>query len=194
MPFLYEVTTPPEGDPVTLQEAKLFLRVDNPVDDTLIGALVSAATLQGEAYSNRVFVTRDLRLSIDSLCSGGRFPYIEIARSPLTVLTSVKYVSGGVLVDLPVEDYELQKTNGFSRLLLLSVPVVDADAAYPFVIEFTAGYGVPSSVPEDIKTAIKEHVNFLYENRGDVQAIGKESMPITTEMIYRTGHRIVATY
>lgn len=195
MASFYEVITPAANNPVSLAEAKAFLRVEHSVDDTIITALISAATLQGEkCCGGRAFVERDFKAYFGGICDSSPYPFIEIARSPLMTLTSIKVMSGGSLTDVSVSDYELQKRSDFSRILFFTLPIPDTDVAYPYEVEFTAGYGDETKVPEDIKTAIKEHVNFLYENRGDVSAINEENMPAISQMIYRTGYRIISQF
>ena len=46
----YSVVTPAASEPITLTEAKNFLRVDGTDDDTLITALISAAREMCESY------------------------------------------------------------------------------------------------------------------------------------------------
>lgn len=61
---------PAAVDPVSLDEAKNFLRVDDiDDDDALITSLISAATVQCETFCNRSFVNKGFIQSLDS------FPY-----------------------------------------------------------------------------------------------------------------------
>ena len=53
----YSVVTPAASEPITLTEAKNFLRVDGTDDDTLISALISAAREMCESYCRRILVT-----------------------------------------------------------------------------------------------------------------------------------------
>lgn len=46
-------------EPITLERAKLYLRVDSGDDDTLIESLITAAREYAEGFQNRVFVSSD---------------------------------------------------------------------------------------------------------------------------------------
>jgi uncharacterized phiE125 gp8 family phage protein len=97
-------------------------------------------------------------------------------------------------VDVPATDWKLKDTPTFPRILFLESVDADNNTPYPLQVIFIAGYGAASAVPEDIKTAIKMHVAFLYENRGDTDTEGKIRMPRAVDSIYRTGYRIINTF
>lgn len=56
---------PPAGEPVTLDEAKLHLRVDFAADDALITGLISAARVAAENICRRAFITQKWELLLD---------------------------------------------------------------------------------------------------------------------------------
>ena len=61
-----QLITPPAGEPVSLAEAKLHLRVDFDDDDSLIQVLISAARQAAETLTNRQLVTARWRMVLDS--------------------------------------------------------------------------------------------------------------------------------
>ncbi len=63
------VESPPANEPVTLVEAKSFLRVEIPNDDALIAGLIIAAREVCENFTDRSFCIKGYRQSLDS------FPY-----------------------------------------------------------------------------------------------------------------------
>ena len=63
------IETPPSVEPVTLDAAKLFLRVEIDADDSLISSLIVAARELCEAFTARSFCIKGYRQSLDS------FPY-----------------------------------------------------------------------------------------------------------------------
>lgn len=193
----YNVTTDPTEDPITVDEAKAWARIRTAADDDLVSTLISSVTLFGEKFTNRVFITR----TIEGFFSGievTRFetvPFIRVRRAPLLVVSKVEVFSGGAYVAFT--DYKEKQTHGFS-LILFESGIFDSNpdlnAVYPLKVTFTAGYGAAAEIPKDIKTALKAHFAFLYENRGDVAAADKLSMPLETKSIYTGKYQIVNTF
>ena len=193
----YNITADPSDDPITSDEAKAWARIRTAADDTIVAALITSVTLFGEKFTNRVFIER----TIEGFFSGlevTRFeskPFIRIRRAPLLVVTSVEIFSDDAYVAFT--DFKEKRTQGFS-LLIFENGIFDADpdldAVYPIKVTFTAGYGAIGDVPEDIKAALKAHFAFLYENRGDVVAEDKLSMPLETKSIYTGKYQIVNTF
>src|SRR6185295_19907165 len=65
--------TGPAVEPVTLAEAKLFLRVEHDDDDDLIAALVAGSRIHVEAQTRRALITQTWRLTRDAWPRSGRF-------------------------------------------------------------------------------------------------------------------------
>lgn len=179
----YEITTPATSDPVLLSEAKAWCRITHSSEDAVITALIKTAVTQLESYTNRTFSVRTIRGSFSSLeCSRyEKGPVLTLRRSPLISLTSVTV--GGDAVDPGI--YEVRQTSGFSSIVFNEIPEYDGDDVYPIEAVFTAGY---STVPEDIKTAIKQYVCLLYSARGDCDIVPKYIKTIVSH------HRIVNTF
>lgn len=167
MADLYTITVPPAELPVTLEEAKAFMKVTSTAEDALIQVLIETATEQLESYTGQYFIERTVRGDFSNLLVAKTeiYPYLKLRRAPLKTVTSVQVSSGGSFID---EDYQIKKHNhGFSRILFPSFDTSLDDIPYPLQIVFVAGYGDADAVPEQIKTAILQYVNFLYRNRGD---------------------------
>ena len=58
-----ERVTAPSSEPVTLTEAKLYLRVDNTTEDALISDLIVAARMDAEKYLKRSLISQTWQLS-----------------------------------------------------------------------------------------------------------------------------------
>lgn len=195
----YTVTTPATDQPIQLDETKEFLRIDAAIteDDALIQAYIKAAVIDGEKFTNRCFVTRTFLGKFSQLDTSNReaYPYVQIRRAPLVAIVTVEIMFNDVLTTVSSDDYELKDTSAFPRLLFVETGNLSVDKVpYPLEIAFTAGYGAAKDVPDDIKTALKMHVLFLYENRGDVDTEGKVTMPRVVQGIYSGGYRILNTY
>lgn len=183
---MYALTllTPPGGEPLSLQEAKLHLKVDVPDDDSYIADLIVAARMHMEAELGRAIVSSTWRMDFDrfpapfcaigdwrgraygwgyghgwSQAQGHRpdFATIRIPRSPLQAVNSVKY--------LDVSGAE-QTVDPSTYVVKLSDPGVIAPAFAKYwpparfqiaviQVEFVAGYGPVTSVAAAIPSGLQ---------------------------------------
>lgn len=160
--------TPPAVDPVTLNEAKVHLRVDPDLsdDNALITSLIKAATETAQGFTHRQFVSATYELRFDI------FPQvINLLRPPLISVTSVKYLDdAGATQTVDTAVYEVDKFSTVGRIrpkASQSWPST-GDFMGAVIIEYIAGYGVAAAVPKDILSAILLMIGHLYEHREDV--------------------------
>lgn len=196
---LYTVTVAATEDPISVNEVKEFLRIDAAIteDDALIQAFIRAAVIDGEKFCNRCFVTRTFLGKFQQLETSQfeEWPYIQVRRAPLLTVDTVKVVFDDGLTTISTDDWQLKGSSAFSRILFVdSLSISIDDVPFPIQVTFDAGYGDAKDVPDDIKTALKMHILFLYENRGDVDTEGKLPMPRATRSIYEGNYRILNTY
>lgn len=196
MSDFYAVTVEPSEPVITLAECKVFLRVDEDLtsDDGLITALIDSATEYAERYTNRYFVERTVVGKFDclELSRFEMYPFIQIRRSPFSSLTSLTLTTESG--DEAITEYTIKEKQGFSRILFTgTLPTPDINTAYPVTATFKAGYGGRDDVPEQLRTAIKAHVMFMWRNRGDVIADGDLDAPLEAITIYKK-YRILNTY
>jgi uncharacterized phiE125 gp8 family phage protein len=189
----YNLLTPPAEEPVSLSDAKAFLRIADSItiEDSLISSLIETARVYAERFTNRNFILRDWEGLFPGLQSSKFEPayYVELSKSPLNDVTDVLWYSSSGYTS--TSEYKIKYNSSFSRLLFFEYPgSFPSDTVYKLKVLFKAGYGNASDVPEAIKHGIKEHVNFLYENRGDVQAIGSETVPEQIKIRYKQ-YRII---
>lgn len=185
--WTYKVTTAPTCYPVPLDEVKNHLKVSGPNEDALIERLIEAATDYAEDYTKRCFINRTITTYRD--CFDGD---IELRRSPLSSVTSVKYLLSGVLTAVSTDIYYNTLESDYSVIALEdgeSWPSGGDIKKQAVEIIFVAGYGTDERfIPEDIKTAIMHHIAALYENRGDCTL--QEALPMASKLIYQK-HRIM---
>ena len=112
---VYTLTTPGTL-PVLKAEAKLYVRVHSAVvaDDALIDSMLDAVCYWGERYTGRSFRAQTWTMLQDSF--GER---IELRRSPLNAVTSVKHYVDGELAAVSADDYYLKKGRHWSEILLV---------------------------------------------------------------------------
>jgi uncharacterized phiE125 gp8 family phage protein len=173
--------TEPVNEPVTLVEAKAYLRVDNTDEDTLIGTLITAARQWVESYLDRALILRQLVLRLDT------FPVeIELPQPPLSTFGTTTAVSltytleTGTTATLSSSEYRIDRT---------STPGVlrqNYSGSWPghlhdynsIAVTYWAGYGSDEGdMPPAIKNAILLMVGHLFENRSAV-VTGTNTKPI----------------
>ena len=179
--WTYKVTTAATSTPVSLAEVKTYLKITGSADDALLTQLIKAATDFAEDYTKRSFINRTLTTYRDEFTDE-----IELRRSPLASVTTVKYLVDGSLVTVADSVYYNTLETDFSVIALedgQSWPTGGDVRQQSVEIIFVAGFGADStSVPEDIRTAIMQHVAALNENRGDCTL--QEALPQASLLIY----------
>lgn len=194
----YDIKTPP-AELITLADAKVWIRMDSDItaDDALIQALIEAATEACEIHTNRCFVQRTFYGYFSTLAISKQqnydYPFVQVRRAPIVSLTNAYlYVDGDYSSLVDAGDYELQQSPAFARVRFYQDLSAD-EVAFPLRLEFVAGYGAASDVPEALVTAVKQELAFLYENRGDVAPDGKKGMPVEVRSLL-TKYRILNTF
>jgi uncharacterized phiE125 gp8 family phage protein len=156
-----QLTSPPAEEPVSLAEAKAWLRVESGNDeDELIASLIAAARVRCEWHTGRAFVTQGWTLWLDGLGGGT----VALPLPPLIDVTAVTlYGADDAATVLDASDYRIDAPGG---RLIFSSPHPGLRAADAVSIVFTAGYGGAADVPAPIKTAILQSIAWLYDHRG----------------------------
>lgn len=150
--------------PVLKAEAKVYARIPSAVtaDDDLIDSLLAAVTRWGEIYTSRSFRTQTWTLLQDSFEDR-----IQLRRSVLNKITSVKYLQDDSLSTVDGSTYYLKSGQHRSEILLFSGEtwptdgdVVEQALSIIFDTEAWSDTGLTDN-------AILRHFLHLYENRGD---------------------------
>ena len=163
--------TPPSALAVSLAEAKLHLRVDGNDDDTLITAMIGAATQMAEQATGRALMPQVWQLSQDE------FPgALELTRIPVQSVASIVYTdSGGIDQTLDPNNYTLDNASDFGSAKVVPAYGQTWPASRTKVnavrVQYVAGYADAASVPESIKSWIKLQVGAMFENR-EAETIG----------------------
>lgn len=135
--------------------------------EVLISAMIKAVEQFGEGYTKRTFLNKTFRLFLDCWPS----IYVELDRSPLVSITSVKYYdTDGVLQTVDAGDYYKTFSHAYSRLVWNDSFVAPTlrSRMQQIEIDFVAGYGATSAdLPQALKLAMLNHLALLWENRGD---------------------------
>ncbi len=161
------LVTPSSALPVTLDEAKKFLKMDDITDDDdLITMLLGTAVSQVENVTGRCLLNQTWKQTFDEFpCDDD---YCDLYRSKVTSITSVKYYdTSGVQQTLSSSVYELEAEEPAHIRLkpLQSWPGTDGRDD-GIEITFVAGYGATAAdVPAGLKVLVLIMTSWLYENR-----------------------------
>lgn len=172
-----KLLTAPTVEPVTVSEAKNFLRLDTSDDDTLIGTMIATARTAVENHTKRALITQTYEYKLDRLATIPGFWFInsqgeiDLPKVPIQSITSFKtYALDNTESTLSSAAYSLDGDGG--RLYLnagYSWPTNMRDFA-GVLITYVAGYGdAATDVPDAFKMAILKLVASMYNNRGDCQ-------------------------
>lgn len=160
-----KLKTAPTVEPVTLEKAKLHLKVDSADDNVLITALITTARQLAEKETKRAFITQTWEMILDSAKNE-----IEIPKPPLQSVTSIKVIDDAgneTVVDSSYYDVDASE-NSPGRVRIKSGCSWPPHRGFAsFIIEFKVGYGdAAEDVPETLKQAVLQIIGHLYDNRG----------------------------
>ena len=182
-----KLVSPPAMEPVSLTEAKSYLKVTDTGDDGLIGQWIVAVRKCCEDWTGRALVAQGWSLWKDAfppreqngLPHDGIFELpvdhadethrmISIPRPPLQLVNFVKtYDTDNQFTVFDASQYFVDTVSEPGRIVL------NPGAAWPsnlrpvnaVEIEFVAGYGDAPTVPDALKQGLLLWIKLLYANR-----------------------------
>ena len=161
--------TEPVTEPVTLVEAKAYLRVDNTDEDTLIGTLITAARQWVESYLDRALILRQLVLRLDTFPVEIELPQPPLSSAGTTTAISLTYtLETGTTATLSSSEYRIDRTStpGVLRQNYSGSWPGHLNDYNSIAVTYWAGYGSDEGdMPPAIKNAILLMVGHLFENR-----------------------------
>lgn len=184
-------------NPISLEEAKLHLRVEDDDEDTLIEVLIAAATKHSEKFMGRALIAQTWDLYVDQFPAEGDVNpgVIKIPLSPLLEVVGLFYRDASdVEQEFAASSYLVDDASEPARVVLVnsaSWPTA-REGANAVRIRFRAGYVDNSmspqegEVPADIRSAILLYLGSLYAHRETV-VIGQTAtaMPWGAEQLLR---------
>lgn len=171
-----KLITPPAVEPVTLEDVKPQLRIDDTDTDfdAILSPLIVPAREWCEEYQNRAYITQTWELALDtwpSDCLNNRVwfgdRYAKLPRPNLQSIESITYTDQDgatttwqateYIVDNHAEPGQIVPINGWPKAKLAPVNGL--------LIRYVAGYGdTAEDVPQKIKQAIILLTIHWYEN------------------------------
>jgi len=154
---LLERSTAPASEPITLIEAKLYLRVDHANEDTLVSDLITASRMMAEGWLSRSLMPQSWKLAYDD----GIAECIALPMGPVTGITSVTvFASDGTSQAINASYYWL---NAAKNALVMNSALL----GFRVEIIYATGYASAGDIPRPIRQGMLAHIAAMYDNRGD---------------------------
>lgn len=162
----------PAEEPVTLAEAKAWLKVDGADEDALIATLITAARLHLESVTGRALLTQSWRLVLDAWPAGGE---VRLPVAPLSELTAIRaFDEDGDEHAIGLAQFLVGPGGAPARLVLpatvAGMPVLRQ--RFGIEIDYVAGFGDAADVPQELKQALLVLVAHWFEHRDAVVIAG----------------------
>ena len=192
-----KLKTPPASEPLTLAETKSYLKVTGSADDTLLSQLIAAIRNSCEDWTGRALVTQTWTLwrdgfphrKKDRLPHDGYFELpvdfadeaqrvLEIPRPPLQSVTFLKtYDTADQATTFDAGKYFVDAASEPGRIVLNPASSWPSGLrpANAVEIEFAAGYGDASAVPDALKQGMLLWVKLLYGDRNWLFELGEST-------------------
>ena len=186
------LVTEPTENPITIDEGKLHLKLDDETaDDSLVEGLIDACVEQAEAFLGRALCSQTWDLVLDGFPAN----HIELSLPPLQSVTSIKYRdTANAEQTLSATYYSvLTPTNAKGYVELnygYSWPTVysRSDAV---TIRYVCGYGTAAAVPQSVKSAMLIMLDDLYANRGALVLSGVNVQNLKTAETLMWPYRVI---
>lgn len=170
--FRKTIVTEPEAEPISLAEARDWLKMgSSTANDAIITGLVTAARQHIEIVFGAALVTQTWDYLADAFPTADDWSEFRFAINPISSITHVKYYDdAGTLQTWSSANYILDAGGQIPRLGLAYNATFPASQIRlnSIQIRVVAGYGAAASVPEDVKTALKLLLSMWHENREDM--------------------------
>lgn len=159
--------TPPGGEPLSVADAKAFARIGSDLEDGLVTELIASARARLEAMTGLSLMSRSLRLSLQDwplgvLDKGA----LRLPRRPAQTLLAVHRTDGADLNEDVTSAFELEP-----GLIPRLRPAPGMGRVWPrsihetIIIDWQAGFGAASDIPEDLLHAMRVIVAHEFEHR-----------------------------
>ena len=158
----------PAVEPVSVADARAWLRIDHEGDDALLGDLIRAARVTVENETGKALIDQQWRLTRDRWPSGD---VLTMPRGPVSgILSVVIYDRDGNPDVVDTADLVLDGLSDPARLYFENRPA-PGRRMNGIEIDFSCGYGPSGAdVPEPLRRAILMLVAHGYEFRGAFRA------------------------
>lgn len=165
--------TGPAVEPVSLAEARAYLRIDGDAEDLLVQSLITAARLHTETLTARAMISQSWRVIMDGWPRGH---ILDLPIGPVQTVTELRVFEDDDIVAVIDPSRYLVETAGVPARIAMR-----ARQGWPrpgralggIEIDLDAGYGPePGDVPGPLRQAVLQLVAHWYERREPVSLDG----------------------
>ncbi len=161
------LVTPPASEPLTLSQAKAFLRVEHTADDDAITRAITTARQFAEQYLRAALLPQ----SWDYIVANPRECTLHLPLGPAQTITSVTLTdAAGGTSTMDNANYRLS-VDGFA-VIFANVPTVEK-----VTVRYSASsYATAGDVPAVILQGMLHHIAVMMESRDGVVALPMQSV------------------
>jgi hypothetical protein len=199
----FKVTTEPTAEPLSLQEVKEYLRLEDASDERVVQPMITAVRQFAEEHLGRSLMQQTITLYLDTaidtenpLWEGMRTApdlnyyknYIVLPKSPVQSVTSVKtYNDSDTATTMAASKYYVDTSREPARIVLRTGESFPTALRVANAIEviYVVGYASAFAIPEPIRLGMFQHIAHLYEHRGDMgEYLQAREIPAMIKMLY----------
>jgi hypothetical protein len=148
------VTSDLASEPVSVADFKSYAHITYSDDDTVLTAIVKSARIFLENYTGKSFGTKTIQIALGTSGRG-----INLPKGPVDAITGdIEYLAGGCC------GYASGWETYTGQYQIFGNRFCAPEGDYKF------SYTTAWTLPEDVKTAIKEQALWMWENRGNEKA------------------------
>lgn len=179
----------PSVEPLSLAEAKQWLRVDHPADDGLIAAIIIGVRQRLEGRTGRAFLNQGWRILLDEWPAGLEVPLLP---PPVGAVSAVRVIAAsGVITMLAPAAYRLESRREPGLLIFETAPPAPGRLRAGIEIDITCGYGpLATDCPEPLRQAMRLLIAHVFENRGNATNPPREPPEVNALIAPYRLHRI----
>jgi uncharacterized phiE125 gp8 family phage protein len=175
------VITPPNAEPLTVDEMRTYLRIDGTDEDATLTALIAGARDWCESFTRRALIQRTVDVVLDRFPPASKLkPKREIVLpfGRALSVTSIAYIdTSGVLQTLTGPDaspagtaFQQDLSDDYHGVIApgygLDWPET-RDVLGAVKVRCTVGYGTAAEIPAQLRDAMRFRIASLYEGRGE---------------------------
>ncbi|MDB5569075.1 MAG: hypothetical protein JWN93_258 [Hyphomicrobiales bacterium] len=156
---------PPSVEPISLAQAKAWLRVTGADEDDLIAGLVVAARTLVETVTRTALLAQTWRVVLDAWPADG----LRVPLAPFRSVVALRTLAAdGAEQIVPASSYVVDASPAEARVRFLVAPAQPGRSVAGAEMDLVVGFAAaPEEVPEPLRHAVRLLLARWYEQRGD---------------------------